>query len=321
MNLAVIGTSKIAQKLTSTFLTFPDMQVNAVYSRTKEKGKEFASVFSCTKVYTDLEDMVNDKEIDLVYIASPNALHVAQSKICLQHGKHVFCEKPIAFSRDELDSLIALAKQNHCFFQEAMTVTYMPNISILKQAIQDKHPHLLTCDLSQYSIQYDALKQGEISNVFAKQMKGGALYDLGVYCLHFVYGILGYPKAMTKYDVRYTNGIDTSGVIVMQYEQCNAIISYGKDSKGSAHTRIQCEEGYYDMEGACSRLRTIVFHDEQGTHALGTETKENHHWYEVDAFLKMIQKNNHAFQQQQWEQSLAVCQLLEELQEKGDKTV
>lgn len=157
--------------------------------------------------------------------------------------------------------------------------------------------------------------------MFAKQMKGGALYDLGVYCLHFVYGILGYPKAMTKYDVRYTNGIDTSGVIVMQYEQCNAIISYGKDSKGSAHTRIQCEEGYYDMEGACSRLRTIVFHDEQGTHALGTETKENHHWYEVDAFLKMIQKNNHAFQQQQWEQSLAVCQLLEELQEKGDKTV
>lgn len=143
----------------------------------------------------------------------------------------MFCEKPIAFSRDELDSLIALAKQNHCFFQEAMTVTYMPNFSILKQAIQDKHPHLLTCDLSQYSIQYDALKQGEISNVFAKQMKGGALYDLGVYCLHFVYGILGYPKAMTKYDVRYTNGIDTSGVIVMQYEQCNAIISYGKDSK------------------------------------------------------------------------------------------
>ena len=95
---AVIGRGKIADTFIQATKYSGKLQLNAVYSRCKDTGKEYAKKHGVSKVYTDLNDLINDKQIEAVYIASPNSCHEWQSEILLKGGKHVICEKPIALS-------------------------------------------------------------------------------------------------------------------------------------------------------------------------------------------------------------------------------
>ena len=101
IRFASIGTGWIAGEFLKGAREVEGLEYTACYSRSQEKGEEFAKQWGAQKVYTDLEAMAEDKEIDAVYIASPNALHYSQSKLFLQHGKHVICEKPITVEPEQ----------------------------------------------------------------------------------------------------------------------------------------------------------------------------------------------------------------------------
>lgn len=111
IRFASIGTGWIAGEFLKGAREVEGLEYTACYSRSQEKGEEFAKQWGAQKVYTDLEAMAEDKEIDAVYIASPNALHYSQSKLFLQHGKHVICEKPITVEPEQLMELQQLAEQ------------------------------------------------------------------------------------------------------------------------------------------------------------------------------------------------------------------
>ena len=89
----IIGLGKIAHKFAKDLLTVEDAQLYAVASRSLEKANAFASEFSAKKAYGSYEDLVNDANIDAIYIATPHVLHKENSLLCLEHGKAVLCEK------------------------------------------------------------------------------------------------------------------------------------------------------------------------------------------------------------------------------------
>lgn len=311
MNFATIGTSAIAHTLVQTILLCEGMEYVATYSRSQEKASAFAHKYRSKRVYTDLHEMLLNSTIELVYVASPNALHFEQVKQILKAGKHVICEKPITLREDELCELIDLAKKQHCFLFEAISTLHMPNYHVLKEAITKIGTmHLVVCDLSQYSMRYASWKQGESMNVFDPSMGGGALYDLGVYCLHFVIGLWGMPTAYS-YAPLIRLGVDTSGSIQLMYPHMNVILTYGKDSHGSSGVKIQSEMGYLEVEGPCSRIPKILWHDKEGIKDISQNTVEKHHLYEIQAFLNIISENDVHQQDLLWKQSLRVCQIID----------
>ena len=109
VRFGVIGTNFIVDKVLEAARLDHRFELTAIYSRTQERADEFAKKHNVPHTFTSLEDMLSSNLIDAVYIASPNSLHASQSILCMQHGKHVFCEKPFASNANEVKTMIAAA--------------------------------------------------------------------------------------------------------------------------------------------------------------------------------------------------------------------
>ena len=126
VRFAVIGTNFITDNFMNAGSQCEGFKVQAVYSRSMEKGKEFAAKYGVEKVYDNYEEMAKDPEIDAVYVASPTCCHYIHSITMMNYGKHVLCEKPVCSNRKELDLLIQAAKDNGVIFMEAMKNVHSP---------------------------------------------------------------------------------------------------------------------------------------------------------------------------------------------------
>ena len=137
----VIGSGWIAEEFVKGAQTVEGMCFAAMYSRTYEKGKEFAKKFGCDRIYTDINEFAKS-DIDAVYIASPNLFHYEQSKLMLENGKHVLCEKPITITPDEFSELFSLAKEKKLVYTEAIMMMHSPHTQTVKKALE-KDPYAL----------------------------------------------------------------------------------------------------------------------------------------------------------------------------------
>ena len=152
MNIGILGTGSIARTMAAEFAKVPAFRCEAVCSRQQATGEALAQQFGIPKVYTDYDAMLADPDIELVYIATPNSLHYAQTKAALLAGKNVLCEKPFVPTVAEADELIALAKEKHLFLFEAITTAHHPNYALAKQYLDDIGSlRIVSCTFCQYS--------------------------------------------------------------------------------------------------------------------------------------------------------------------------
>ena len=259
MNIGILGTGSIARTMAAEFAKAPAFRCEAVCSRQQATGEALAQQFGIPKVYTDYDAMLADPDIELVYIATPNSLHYAQTKAALLAGKNVLCEKPFVPTVAEADELIALAKEKHLFLFEAITTAHHPNYALAKQYLDDIGSlRIVSCTFCQYSSRYDAFMNGQTHPVFDPAYCGGALMDLNIYNIYFVVGLFGDPKAVHYYPNRNANGIDTSGILILEYPnfvcQCTAAKDY------SAHNSAQIigTEGSILIEPSSSTCQKLV---------------------------------------------------------------
>ena len=127
MKLGIIGSGMIVQDLLSFVDTIEKIKLIAILGRKKsqEKIEALTNKYQIKKTYYNYDDLLNDEEIDTVYVALPNHLHYEYTKKALLHNKHVICEKPFTSNIDELDELIALSKERKCLLFEAITNQYL----------------------------------------------------------------------------------------------------------------------------------------------------------------------------------------------------
>ena len=212
IKFATIGTSKITKQFLEVAALCPEFKLWAVYSRDFEKAMEFGKVYGAEKYYDSLDVLANDEEVDAVYIASPNSLHYEQAKLMIQGKKHVLCEKPMGSNQYEVGRLIELAKSNHVILLEAMRSTFDPGMEAIKNNIYKlgtvRHVSFQFC---QFSLRYLSFLKGEDLSVFSSELSGGALMDLGVYCVHPLVELFGKPNEVFAAPILLKNGIDGAG--------------------------------------------------------------------------------------------------------------
>ena len=239
VRLAVIGTSAITDfflggvKLTNRF------SLSAVYSRSFDKGTEFALKHGFEKVFTSLEEMARYDGIDAVYIASPNVFHFGQSKLFLENGKSVICEKPATSSFSQLEELISIAEENGVVYTEAIMPVYTPASKILKEEIEKLGKlSLARIDFCQRSSRYDALKRGERVNIFDMSLAAGTLMDLGVYCVYAAVDLFGMPNKILSCADFLECSADGSGAALFIYSDFTALLSYSKIGQSAIGSEI-----------------------------------------------------------------------------------
>ena len=131
VKFGIVGTNWITEKLIDAGTMCEDFQLNAVYSRTEEKAKEFADKYKVENIYTDLLEMAKSGTIDAVYIATPNSLHYEQSKLFLENKIAVLCEKPIVsntFLSDRIVHKINLFPLATSFFNTGIAPISAPTL-------------------------------------------------------------------------------------------------------------------------------------------------------------------------------------------------
>jgi predicted dehydrogenase len=248
MKYGVIGTGWIAE----SFIRGARLKCNAdftcVYSRTAQKGNEFALKNGIPEVYTDLNEFAS-ADFDAVYIASPNLFHASQSKLMLEAGKHVICEKPVTVTPEELIENQAIASKNGLIYMEAIMYMHTPNRDKLRNAIGNigniTSAHF---DFSQLSSKYPAYLNGETPNIFNPSLATGCLMDLGIYCVYPAIDLFGLPDKITADSIFLKTGADSSGNSILNYGDKLISLTYSKTGQDYSGSSVYGDKGTITIE-------------------------------------------------------------------------
>lgn len=312
VRFGVIGTNWITEQFIEALKEVEGSEVVAVYSRTKETAETFSTKFSIPDTYTELTEMATSANVDAVYIASPNAFHAEQAILCMNHGKHVLCEKPIASNAAETQAMIAAAKENKVLLMEALKTTFLPNFRAIREALPKiGRVRRYVGGYCQYSSRYDAYLQGSILNAFNPAFSNGALMDLGIYCLHPLVSLFGKPAALKANAVLLDSGVDGEGSILLDYGDKEALIYYSKITDSSLPSEIQGEKGNIVID-KINLPEHVAIHYRDGTvEDISRPQLENEMYYEVETFVDLIAAGKTESAINTYANSLIVSEIME----------
>lgn len=295
IKFAVIGTNWITEKFIDGTNNPPQskpqvMQLHGVYSRDIDRATCFADQHKAPLVFDNLLDLANSEEIDAVYIASPNSLHYQQSKLMLENGKHVICEKPLSSTYQQAEDLYLTAKANNVIFFEAYMTAHLPNFTVIQDNLARlgtiRKAHIQYC---QYSSRYPAYLAGEKPNTFYPTFSNGSIMDIGFYCVALTCALFGQPKTIKAQATLLESGVDGCGSIILDYHDFAVTIDHSKISGSNQASEIQGELGSLLIEhvGQCFN---VVYQDNKGQsqQTLSLPQSDNSMCYEALAFVEQI---------------------------------
>ena len=316
MRYGVIGTGWIAKSFIDGARLICNSEFTAVYSRTAESGNKFAAENKIEKVYTDISEFANG-DFEAVYIASPNRLHYEQSKLMLQSGKHVICEKPITVEPEELEELQKLDAEKGLIYVEAIMYMFNPARDLLKNATE-KIGKITSVhfDFSQLSSKYPAYKRGELPNIFNPALATGCLMDLGIYCIYPALDLFGMPKKITACAHFMESGADGSGVAGLLYDDKLVNFTYSKLGQDRLGSQIFGDEGTIKIE-SISMLVNMTLTDNGGneTKIIGDVEKEKLMGYEARGFEHFIANPDDPYYNVIKERALQVSRVMKQIRE------
>lgn len=245
VKIGVIGRNFVVDWMMEAAQQVPEAQFTAIYSRKMETGRAFSEKYNVPFVYDKLEDLAASPEVEAVYVASPNYCHFAQSKLLLEHGKHVLCEKPATVTAGELKQLLEIAKANGVVYLEAMRLVHDDALDVMEAALPKIGAlRRVSIEFTQYSSRYDRVRAGETGiNAFDPSLSNGSIMDMGCYPVAAIVRLFGRPQRVAAMGVKLDNGFDGNGVILMQYPGFTAEASYSKICKQAAPTYLLGEDG------------------------------------------------------------------------------
>lgn len=291
IKLAIIGTNWITEKFIDAALKSKQYQLVAVYSRDLTKAQVFADKYRAKMVFDDLTLLASDRNVDVIYIASPNSLHFSQAKLMLEHGKDVICEKPLTSNYQQTLALIKIAKQNQCIIFEALKTFYVPNYELIKSYLpQLGKLRKALLNYCQYSSRYESYLNGNNPNTFNPEFSNGSLMDIGVYPLNFGLGLWGKPNRFYATSSLLPSGVDAHGSVLCNYEDFDVSIWHSKVTNSYIPSEIQGEEGalVIDHLSVCEQ---VTYYPRQGEkQIISIQQQDNEMYYEALEFAKLYQQ-------------------------------
>lgn len=187
----ILGCGSIANKFAEALNGTPNAIPYAAGSRDISKAKQFSEKWNFKKQYGSYRELVKDPEIDIVYIATPHSYHFAHTKLCLEAGKNVLCEKPFTINSAQLKILLNIAEEKKLFLMEALWSKFLPGIIKVKELIdQGAIGDIIIADID-FGIDFPIDPEHRINHPL---LGGGALLDIGIYTVFLNLYMFGKPE-------------------------------------------------------------------------------------------------------------------------------
>jgi predicted dehydrogenase len=212
----ILGAGSIATTFAGDLALLPDHRVAAVGSRRQSSAEEFAARFDAPRAYGSYQELCADPDIDVVYVATPHPSHARDSLLALRAGKNVLCEKPFTVNAAEAAEVVAAARQRGLFCMEAMWTRFLPHMRRVRELVDSGVLGDIRTVIADHGQRF--LPPDFSSRLYAPELAGGALLDLGIYPLSFAYFVLGLPATVTAVSDPAETGVDAQTSVLLQYD-------------------------------------------------------------------------------------------------------
>ncbi len=306
MRMGIAGAGMIVKDLFNFIHDVEGIELEAIAStpRSLKKVTQIAQEQGIKKVYSCYDELLTDDAIEVLYIASPNHLHYDMCKKALKKGKHVICEKPFTSNYNEMKELAKLSKRKNLMLIEAVSTHYLPNVLKIKELLPSLgNIKIVNTNYSQYSSRYNAFKEGTILPTFDYTKSGGALMDLNIYNINLMVALFGAPLKV-GYQANIEKGIDTSGILTLDYDSFKAVCIGAKDCKAPIISCIQGDKGCIIIKSPANVVNgyQIMMNQTNGKqvdflddHIYDFNQKKHRMYYEFVKFADVFEKKDMEF--------------------------
>jgi predicted dehydrogenase len=250
------GTGVLAHSVASDFPLAKGAALHAVSSRDPLRAQRFASLHGIPNHYAGLQALLDDAEIDAIFVASPNHRHTEDSLACIQAGKSVLCEKPFALNAAQAQRVANAARSHNLFCMEAMWMRFVPALVEVKRSIDAGE--IGAVRMIQGNFAYP-VAEGIESRFFNLRYGGGALLDRGVYLISLVQQLLGAPRSVRGTASIGATGVDEQSAYQLQYDGALADLTASLRVRGSNEVAIFGERGSLRLCEPFYRADRVIF--------------------------------------------------------------
>lgn len=260
IRIGFIGAGHVSNSMSKAIDNIEGLEKYAVASRDINKAEKFAKDHNFKKNYGSYKEMLEDDNVELVYIATPVSYHYKHVKMSLEYGKHVLCEKTFTSNYQEAKELIDISKNKKLLLADAIWTRYMPSRYKIEEFLNSGIigvPKMLEANLGYILTNKDRL--------FNKELSGGALYEIGIYPINLALSVLGNNfKDVNVVSIIDDNGIDLqSSVILKYYNGTIANLLYSINSMTDSKAVIACTKGYIIIENVNNPQNIYVYSQER----------------------------------------------------------
>jgi predicted dehydrogenase len=245
-NWGILGCGRIAHAFAIGLKSVPNAELTVVASRTEGKAKMFSETYNVKTFYDNYEDLVNNSSVDVIYIATTHNFHHDNALLCLNHGKHVLCEKTFTLNASQAEEVINTARKHKLFLMEAMWTRFFPCAVKLRELLEEGTIGEIK------SFRADFCKRMKVipeERFLDPNLGGGALLDLGIYPISFASMVYKRPPSLIKSSAYVgETGVDESSSYLFEYENGETAMLSSSFTYTTPHTAfIFGTKGYVEI--------------------------------------------------------------------------
>lgn len=308
----IVGAGGIAHKFADAVSHIENATLQAVASTNLQRAEDFAQKYSIPNHYDSYEQLYSDDTVDIVYVATTHNFHCKNTVDALNAKKHVLCEKPMAVNASEVKQMINSAQNNSVFLMEAMWTRFLPMMAEVRGIIEKGiigNPQLLCAD---FGVKFDYDPQ---SRLYDPNLAGGALLDLGIYCLALASMIFGKPNNISSTVKMTDTGVDGRSTVIFEYGNAKvAVIFHALDLETPKEALIVGTEGSIKLHPTWMAGSDYMLKLNNGTEKeCNVDTHKNGFIYQIMAVHECINANKTQCDLMSHEESLAIAETMDTL--------
>ena len=315
----IIGTGSIARTFAHDLTLVAGSDLVAIGSRTTSAAVAFAREFGVERAHGSYEALVADPGVDVVYVATPHPFHYDNARLALAAGKPVLVEKPFTMTAVQARDLVELARASGLFLMEAMWTRFLPHVVAIREILARGELGEIVGVEADHGQWFDT---DPTSRLFAPELGGGALLDLGVYPVSFASMVLGAPSRVSALVTAASTGVDAQTSMLLGYEGgAQAVLTCTSRARSATRASIVGTEARLDVEGdfyAPSSFDVVTRSGARSRHDFVTVGRGLH--YEAAEVTRCVLEGRVESSVMPLDESVAVVATLEQILASGART-